>query len=129
MRKTWLVSLCLAASAAPALAEWVKVADSEGSTFYLETPLPKKVGKNVMLLVLRDHSTLRFNAGLPYRSSKDQLEADCFGRRIRRLYASDHVQAMGEGAPVRFEHGPMSWNDVQPNTVLAQIVDLVCKAP
>lgn len=129
MNKKWLVALLLAVGGGPALAEWLKIAQTGQSAFYLEMPLPKKAGGHVMAWVLRDHAGLQYGPSGPYLSSKDQIEVDCPGGRVRRLYSSDHPLAMGKGRQIRFEHGPMSWNHASPNTVLRQIVDVACAQP
>ncbi len=113
--------------AGPVLADWVQLARNEQSVIYIETPIPKKTGGHVMVWVLRNHLTLQHGPGGPYMSSRDQLEVDCPGRRIRRHYASDHAQAMGEGRQVHFEHGPMSWNFATPNSIASRMVNIACR--
>lgn len=111
---------------APAQAEWVRLAHSAQSVFYLDPAVSKKVNGHVMVWVLRDHAGMRTGPAGTYLSSKDQFEIDCPGRRIRRLYSSDHAQAMGAGRAVASEHGPMSWNQATPHTVVSRIVDVAC---
>jgi hypothetical protein len=69
---------------------------------------------------------MRQGPGGVYVSSKDQIEVDCAGRRIRRLYSSDHPQPMGAGKAVHFEHGPMSWNFATPNSIASRMVNVAC---
>lgn len=126
MSRTLFLALLLMLGAAPAWADWVLLARNERSVLYIETPVPKKAGGNVVIWVLRDHLVMRQGPGGPYASSKDQLEVDCAGRRIRRLYSSDHPQPMGAGKPVHFEHGPMSWNFATPNSIAARMVNVAC---
>lgn len=128
IRKLFLAVL-LALNYGHALAEWVRIAHNEQSVFYLEAKTSRKVEGRVMVWVLRDHAGVRVGPHGPYLSSKEQFEIDCPGRRLRRIYASDHPQAMGEGKLVHSEHGPMSWNHAQPNTVTARIVDVACARP
>lgn len=128
MRKTLLL-LCLGLAAAGARAEWLRLAQTGQSVFYVEVPMPKKSGGHVMVWVLRDHAALQYGPSGPYLSSKDQIEVDCPGGRIRRMYSSDHPQAMGKGPLLRFEHGPMSWNYAEPNTIVRRIVDMACAQP
>jgi|APLak6261670569_1056079.scaffolds.fasta_scaffold01670_4 hypothetical protein len=127
MLKTILMSLFLTLGSSQVMAEWVKISHNEQSVFYIETPIPKKVGSSVMIWVLRDHTGLRQGPSGPYLSSKDQIEVDCAGRRIRRMYSSDHPQAMGAGKLVNSEHGPMSWNYASPNTIASRMVDVACR--
>lgn len=121
-----LLALVLAAACGQALAAWVKVAEAPGSVIYLDPAVSRKVGDNVMVWLLRDHAEMRFGPAGPYLSSKDQIEIDCRGRRVRRIYVSDHPKAMGEGRFVASEHGPMSWNDAQPRSIMGRVVDLAC---
>lgn len=120
-----LLAAVLWLACAAAQAEWVRIAHNEQSVFYLDPTLSKRVGSHVMVWMLRDHVG---QAQGPFRSSKDQLEVDCAGRNVRRIYASDHGQAMGLGPALHFEHGPMSWNRVTPNTILSRMVNIACMA-
>jgi hypothetical protein len=129
MAKKLFLWLLLTVSCGHAMAAWVKISSSEQSVFYMDPSISKKVGDNVMIWLLRDHTSLRHGASGPYLSSKDEIEVDCRGRRIRRIYSSDHPQAMGEGKFVHSEHGPMSWNDASPNTIISRIVDVACMRP
>jgi hypothetical protein len=126
LHKRILLALVLAAACEQALAAWVKVAEASGSTIYFDPAASKKVGDNVMVWLLRDHAETRFGTAGPYLSSKDQIEIDCRGRRVRRIYVSDHPKPMGEGRFVASEHGPMSWNDAQPRSIMGRVVELAC---
>ena len=126
MNQHLLLPLLLALGCGPALADWVRISTSETSVFYIDSAIPPKVGANVMVWILRDHSAPQVGAGGPFASSKDQIEIDCAGRRVRRIYSSDHPQAMGQGKMVHSEHGPMSWNLAGPNTIVKRIVDMAC---
>jgi hypothetical protein len=126
MARKLLLSLLLAVSCGHVMAEWVKIANSEQSVFYMDSSVSKKVGDNVMIWLVRDHASRQNGESGPYLSSKDQIEVDCRGRRIRRIYSSDHPQHMGEGKFVHSEHGPMSWNNASPNTIVKRIVDVAC---
>jgi hypothetical protein len=126
LHKRILLALVLAAACEQALAAWVKVAEASGSTVYLDPAVSGKVGDKVMVWLLRDHAETRFGTAGPYLSSKDQIEIDCPGRRVRRIYTSDHPKPMGEGRFVASEHGPMSWNDAQPRSIMGRVVELAC---
>lgn len=130
MSRKLLLSLCLALACVPALAaRWVRVASNDQSVFYLDVTTIARANKHAMIWVLRDHRKPR-NAdfGL-YQSSKDQIEVDCPAGRIRRIYSSDHPLRMGEGQPVHFEHGPMSWNDAVPKTPIWRLAEVACATP
>jgi hypothetical protein len=124
--KPLLTAAMLAACSLPALADWVKVADTAQSVIYLDPAVSKKVGDNVMVWLLRDHGTRRVGAGGPFMSSKDQVELDCRARRVRLIYSSDHPKPMGEGRFVHSEHGPMSWNAAPPQSVMGRVLALAC---
>jgi len=136
MRRAWgrdggrlllfLLLLLLAAFAGPVRAEWVKVASSEQDVFYLDTEPSEKFNANIMVWVLRDHLGVRYGPQGAYLSSKDQIEVDCRQRRIRLIYSSDHPQAMGRGKFIHSQHGPMSWNAVDPRSTLNRIVSVAC---
>jgi hypothetical protein len=120
----WL--LLLALSCGSVTAAWVKVSSNEKSVFYMDSSVSKKVNEHVMIWMLRDHISLQYDRSAPYLSSKDELELDCSGGRIRRIYSSDHPQPMGAGKAIHTEHGPMSWNDVAPNTIIKRVLDIAC---
>lgn len=109
-----------------ACADWVRVSASGQSVYYVDPAISKKVGDNVMVWVLRDHRGPQFAPHGAYLSSKDQIEVDCRGRRVRRAYSSDHPQPMGQGALLHFEYGPLSWNDALPGSILGRVADIVC---
>lgn len=118
--------LLVAVTCGPAAADWVKVTSNEESVFYLDSSVSKKVGANVMIWVLRDHTSTRYGAAGPYLSSKDQIEVDCSAGRIRKIYSADHPQPMGLGKFVHSEHGPMSWNVASPGSIIKRIVNIAC---
>jgi len=126
MRTFVLLFLFLLTTGDAAMAGWVRIAHNEQTVFFLESPLPKKAGNSLVLWLLRDHATPRSGPAGTYLSSRDQIEVDCTGRRIRRLYSSDHPQAMGAGPLVHFEHGPMSWNQAPPQTIAGRMVAIAC---
>ncbi len=127
--KKYVVWLVLALTCGLVQAEWVKVASTETAVFYLDTSMSKKVAGTLMIWILREHLSPRMAPEGRYRSSKDQLEIDCKGRRIRLIYTSHHPDLLGEGQQVHFQHGPMSWNDVAQNPVFLRIVNIACSAP
>jgi hypothetical protein len=120
-----LICLCVM----PCLADWVKFSSSDKSVYYLNPAASKRVGNSVVILVLRDHTSPQYDRTQPYLSSKDEIEVDCAGRRIRRIYSSDHPLNMGEGKMIYSEHGPMSWNAAAPGTIVKRMVDIVCMRP
>jgi hypothetical protein len=129
MIKKWALWALLAFGCSQAQADWVKVATTETTVFYLDTAMSKKVAGTLMVWILREHTSPRMAPEGQYRSSKDQLEINCRARRVRLIYSSDHPDLKGEGKQVHFEHGPMSWNDVAQNPVFDRIVNIACSAP
>lgn len=129
MKKRLLLAILWALACNPVLADWVRISTSETSVFYIDSAIPPKVRANVMVWILRDHTTPQVGAGGPFASSKDQIEVDCSARRVRRIYASDHSEPMGKGKMVHSEHGPMSWNAVLPDTIMRRVVDTACMHP
>jgi hypothetical protein len=121
-----LVALLLSAGTVAAHADWVRVATSQQSVFYVDSAKSPRVGNNVMIWVLRDHRMVQLGQAMLVMSSKDQIEIDCAGRRVRRIFSSDHPRHMGKGRAVHSEHGPMSWNAASPDTTISRIVDVAC---
>ncbi|MDO9165710.1 MAG: hypothetical protein Q7U13_06350 [Rhodoferax sp.] len=129
MNNRLFLMLLLTVSCGHVMAEWVKVSSNATTVFYVDSSALKKVGANVMVWVLRDHAGIQHGGSEPFLSSRDQIEVDCGQRRIRRIYSSDHPQHMGEGKPVRTEHGPMSWNPASSSPVFKRIVAIACMQP
>ena len=123
------VVLLLALTPASGHADWVRVSSSQQSVFYIDSVKSPRVGNNVTVWVLRDHKKMESGQTMMMRSSKDQIEIDCAGQRVRRIYSSDHLRPMGQGAMVHSEHGPMSWNNATPNSTMRRIVDVACVNP
>ena len=121
--------LLLALSCTHAMAEWIKVSSTEQAMIYMDIEAAQKGGGHVMVWMLRDFSSPRNGLGGAYLSTKDLMEIDCSNRRIRRNYTSDHPQRMGGGAFVSSDHGPMSWNDIVPNTIVKRVADIACVRP
>ena len=126
MKKTVLLPLLGALACGPVMANWVRISSSEASVYYIDSAIPPKVGANVVVWILRDHTTPQVGAGGPFASSKDQLEIHCDARQVRRMYGSEHPEPMGKGKMVYSEHGPMSWNAVAPKTIMQRVVDAAC---
>lgn len=120
------IALLLMLAPAHSRADWVRVSTSQQSVFYLDSVKSPRVGNNVMVWVLRDHKMLQLGQDMAVRSSRDQIEIDCAGLRVRRVYSSDHLRPMGQGPMVHSEHGPMSWNTVTANSTMRRIVDVAC---
>jgi hypothetical protein len=96
--KLWFAVLLLSICS-QGMADWVKISANEKSVVYMDPSQSKKVGSNVMIWLLRDHASAQFEGTAPSLSSKDQIEVECSGRRIRRIYSAAYAQHMGEGAP------------------------------
>ncbi len=106
--------------------QWVKVSTNATSSIYLDATVSKRVGSNIIIWLLRDYNGPQYDGAVNYLSSKDQIETDCGGQRVRRIYSSNHPQAMGGGAVVSAEHGPMSWNAVTWDSIIRRAVDIAC---
>lgn len=121
--------LLLACAGTGARAEWVRLANLPQAVVYIDLAVTRKTEGYVVAWVLRNYTGQRVGPGGDYRSSKDQFEIDCPGYSLRRVYSSDHPRAMGEGAAVRFEYGPMTWSRAAHDTLAARIIDVACARP
>jgi hypothetical protein len=106
--------------------QWLKVSTNATSSIYLDATVSKRVGSNIVIWLLRDYNGPQYDGAANYSSSKDQIEVDCGGRRVRRIYSSNHPQSMGGGTFVSSEHGPMSWNEVTWDSIIRRAVDIAC---
>jgi len=123
-----IFTILLAAFSASAAAEWVRVADGEGETVYVDPATIRKTGHIVKIWYLRDFKTLQTQVGLsPFLSSKDQSEYDCKKERYRTLYFTNHTGNMGAGTTSYISAAPeRDWKPVAPESLRKAVWKFAC---
>ena len=114
----------MATSAASAFAEWTKVDEVDGVTFYIDYTTIRKDG-NVRKVWLVNDKKQRDNDGVV--SSRSQQEFDCKAESNRTIALSTHTGPMA-GGDALFTGGadPRGWRAIPPNTAIETILKIVC---
>ncbi|WP_194722778.1 surface-adhesin E family protein [Noviherbaspirillum malthae] len=120
--------MMLLAACGLASAKWIKVAETEGDTFYYESSMVRKAGKYMRLWHLIDHSEVKLAARGPYKSSKVQIELECRENRWRVTYLTYHSERMGAGSLLDSFFDPNAvWEPMVPNSPIEKISEGICK--
>lgn len=119
------IVLCflLALVAAPAWAEWVKVAAIDKAHFYIDPASIRKDGnlrKVWMILDLKQ----RDKSGV--MSLRTRYEYDCKEERERIIAASTHSGPMAGGETLMSDDGASEWKAIPPSSITSRILKIVC---
>ena len=119
-----LLLLCV-----PAWAEWVRVADDEAATGYVEPATIHMQGNTVKMWSLLDYKAVQQReGGPPYLSMTTQFEYDCAEKRFRILAIVMYSANMGRGKVLSFQAIPEErWKPVQAGTRSEQLREIACK--
>lgn len=110
--------------AAPAWAEWVKVAVTDSYVKYIQIPVSGKDGNlrkvwGIVDLKVRDSKGVMSMRGLD--------EFDCKKRRSRLLQISLHSEGMARGRAIDSQNlQNQPWDDIAPETTEELILKFVC---
>jgi len=127
-KKKIAAGMILLAACGAASAKWIKVAETEGDTFYYESSMVRKTGKYLRLWHLVDHSEVKTAARGPYKSSKVQVELQCRESRWRVIYLTYHSERMGAGNLLDAFFDPnAAWEPMVPNSPIEKISEAACK--
>ncbi len=89
--------MLLAVVSSSAMAEWVELATTDISTFYVEPTTIRKSGNKVKMWVLENFNSVQEFSGDKYLSQKAQDEFDYKEEQRRLLYFTWHSENMGKG--------------------------------
>ena len=118
-----VLCLLLTLAAAPAWAEWVKVAETDVIITYIDPATIRKDGNLRKVWTIQDLKQ-RHKDGEMSRRALDQH--DCKEGRYRTLSISEHSDPMGRGKMLSSYSEPGKWNDIPPETVAQEIMRIVC---
>ena len=120
--KTLLLTLILLITG-PALAEWVRVAEDDNSSIYIDPATIRKDGNFRKAWELQDLKKRNKNGEL---SSRYRMEYDCKEERARILSFTTHSGSMA-GGDILFSHNTAAyWVNSAPNTWSETLLTIVC---
>ena len=124
IKKTLLLALLLATSSA--WAEWVQVAETESSNFYLDFKSVRKEGNLRTAWVLIDFRAEQAGGGM---SRQVRYEYDCKEVRFNILAFSLHSGSMAQGSVLSTKSYAKGsdWNEIFPESSADAILKIVCR--
>lgn len=123
MNKTILI-LLLILSANSTWADWVKISESNGDSYYIDQTNIRKNGNFVKVWELLNFKEKKFEAASLVRLR----EYDCKDEKMRLLSMSGFSNQMGTGIPFIKTNEPDEWEFIQPSrsNLHAVMLPLVC---
>jgi len=120
MRKCLIALLMLISCTA--WAEWVQVADSSVSTYFIDRASIRKEGSLRKVWELENFK--KQEKGV--RSIRSRVEYDCKQERFKTLTFSTHTELMAQGQVIDNDIGNFPWREIPPKTVSARLFEYVC---
>ena len=119
--------MLLAVASGNAIAEWVKLDDTDYFTLYADSATHIKNGNMVIMLHLHDEKiTRRTVTNESYRSTKELVKYDCMGSLMRTLSYSLHADQMGEGKVIYQDNFQANWMPVPPKSLDEVLLKYAC---
>jgi hypothetical protein len=108
-----LLILSLAAASSSAMADWVKLGNSQTDTLYVDPSTIRATDDRARMWALNDFgATQRLDEREPFQSEKAEYEYDCKWKQSRLLYFTSHSGHMAEGELVDFNIVPGEWTRI-----------------
>ena len=126
MKKLLLIFALLfstAMSSSPVRAEWTKLGDMDGLTFYVDLERIRKHDGYVYYWDLVDYLKPTETGML---SGKAYIQVDCKLFSFKILSVSTHKEPMGNGTADTFNPPNTGWQYAIPNTSRETVLKLVC---
>jgi hypothetical protein len=121
MRK-YLIGLLMLISCS-AWADWVQVADSSVSTYFVDRASIRKEGSFRKVWEIENYK--KQEKGV--QSTRSRVEYDCKQERYKTLTISTHTELMAEGLALENESNANNpWRDIPPKTVSARLLQYAC---
>ena len=123
--KNMRIILCflLALVAAPAWAEWVKVAATDTSTFYIDPASIRKDGNLRKVWQINDLNQRHKDGEM---SRRVRMEFDCKQERSRSIAISTHSDPMAGGVTLSSGDGSGEWSAIPPDSISGTVLKRVC---
>lgn len=124
----WSLIFLLLLSSGPAYAEWVQVGATDHGmmTVYADPDTIRRKGELVKMWSLYDFKTEQYVLGVPFLSSKAQIEYDCADERLRGLAGAEFSGNMGKGTVVYTNSSEGKWIPVEPQGVVQALWKVAC---
>ena len=100
-------------AASPAWADWVKVAATGDTTFYVDPASISVTGSFRQVAVLQDYAAQESDG---IRSRRVSYEIDCAGERLRSVAAVEYTEPMAQGTSANSWQRASEWLYVAPRT-------------
>ena len=108
----------------PSYAEWTKVVEVQGNTFYVDFDKIKKADDYVYFWQLVDLSKLTKQGVL---SDKSYIQGSCKLLQFKSLSFSSYKKPMGGETPSKSSNKPdTEWIKTPPNSVIETVLKSVC---
>ena len=121
-RKTLLLAFMMFICV-PAFAEWVKMGESDGITFYVDPTTLRKDGSLRKVWELYDLKQREKNGAMSFRI---RSEYDCKEERRRPLASSYHPEPMAQGESFDRFDGAGKWTEIVPRSFADIHLKLIC---
>jgi hypothetical protein len=126
MNRIFLI-LLLAFVSSNAMAEWLKVADSELGSYYVNPSSIHWKGNRVKMWRMTDLLTARNDAmGNAYISYLELNEYDCSEDQFRPIAFQNYSEHMAEGHMVSFNSDVDKWQPIPPGSVAEIFIKVAC---
>lgn len=99
--------------AAPAWADWVKVAETGDTTWYVDPATISVKGSFRQVTVLQDYAAQEADG---IRSRRVSYDVDCAGERLRSVAAAEYTEPMAKGTSANSWERASEWLYVAPRT-------------
>jgi len=127
MRKVILM-LLLAVVSNSAMAEWVKLGESDEITSYANPDTIRRSGNKVKMWRMFDYKTPQADADSKlFMSSKGQEEYDCKGEQSRNLALVNFSGSMGDGNVIDNLSGDDKWSPITPDSISEHLFKYACR--
>lgn len=126
-----ILTLILLLAATPAWAEWVKVAETSDTVFYVDPAAIGSKGGLRQASVIHDYATQEPGG---VRSRQVSYEIDCIGERLRSVSVTEHSEPLGRGERMSSRERESEWlyvaprtgSNIAPNATYRAILRFVC---
>ena len=132
MRLIWVLLLGMVVSQ-PVWAEWVELGRVEAGagsfTTHLDPTTVRKTAEGRRVWAMDNHDQSQTESFGSFQSTKDLLEIDCAGERMKALQGMYYSGPKGSGKVVSQYDNPGKWQVVSPGSLGEARLKAVCSMP
>jgi hypothetical protein len=108
-------------------AEWTKIGQMEGYTYYADHGSIRKADETVTMLELFDYKAAQTEGGIPALSKITVREYDCQNHKSQPLKTTWYADHMGSGAAGRSAGATGQLTTSASGTVTAALIAIACR--